>query len=549
MGCFPQRKLKKINMEYGSFEGKKSVHSHISRISNCETIKHIKIERGLFVQENYGDPLEKYQIICSLGEGSYGKVFKVKIKNTENFRAMKVIKKRYIFNSREEEKIKKEIDILKTLDHPNIIKVFEFYNSEKKFYIISELCNGGELFDQIIKFKNFDEKKASRIMKQLFSAVHFCHSNQILHRDLKPENILMESFDSEGYNSTSKINQRNSLNIKVIDFGTAEIFKKNSMLSKQIGTPFYIAPDVLKNEYNEKCDIWSCGVIMYIILCGSPPFYGKNEREIFNKVKMGNYTFSQNIWKEISNNAKDLIKSLLESDHNNRPSAEKAMNHPWFKQFPDDPMTEVNSSDYERDSFLEKIEKKKSKKESIVNEFSAYKDVLLNLKNFRAKQKLQQATLYFMVQQLLSSDEVKEIRDIFTKFDENKDGRLTKQEILKGFKKTKFLFCSPDDLENLMEIMDVDKNGFIEYQEFISATISKEKILIEENLKRSFEMFDKDKNGKITPLELKLVLGSNLKEEDDFVWKEIISGIDLDGDGEISFYEFKKMMNYLISTA
>ena len=175
--------------------------------------------------------------------------------------------------------------------------------------------------------------------------------------------------------------------------------------------------------------------------------------------------------------------------------------------------------------------------------------MLLNLKNFRARQKLQQATLYFMVQQLLSSDEVKEIRDLFCKFDENKDGRLTKQEILKGFKKVKFLFCSSEDLENIMELIDVDKNGYIEYQEFISATISKEKILTEENLTRSFEMFDKDNNGKITPLELKLVLGQNLEEENDHVWKEIISDIDLDGDGEISFYEFKKMMNYLISTA
>jgi calcium-dependent protein kinase len=556
MGCFPQRKIRKINIDYTSFDNnKKSVLSSInnnclSRLSNCETIKQIKIERGQFVQENYGDPLEKYDIVSTLGSGSYGKVYKVNIKNTQIFRAMKVIKKRYIYNSLEEEKIKKEIDILKSLDHPNIIRVFEFYNTMKKLYIISELCNGGELFDQIIKFKNFDEKKASIIMNQLFSAINFCHTNKILHRDLKPENILMESFIDE--------KNKKTLNIKVIDFGTAEIFKNKTMLSKLIGTPFYIAPDVLKNEYNEKCDIWSCGIIMYIMLCGSPPFYGKNETEIFNKIKLGNYSFTQNIWNEISNNAKDLIKSLLQIDHDNRPSAEKALKHPWFKQFPEELINEnVNSISVinDRDSFLEKYEKVNiAKKEKDLElkkgiELISYKDLLMNLKNFRAKQKLQQATLYFMVQQLVSSEEVQEIRNIFLKFDENKDGRLTKEEILKGIKKIKSLYFSSEDLENLMEFIDIDKNGYIEYQEFISATISKEKLITEENLKRSFDMFDKDQNGKITPLELKLVLGSNLDDDNlnEDVWREIILGIDLDGDGEISYYEFKKMMNYLIS--
>ena len=556
MGCFPQKKLKKINMDYTSLDNnKKSVLSQInnnmiSKFSNCETIRQIKIERGQFVQEIIGDPLEKYEIVSTLGEGSYGKVYKVNIKNTKIFRAMKVIKKRYIYNYQEGEKIKKEIDILKSLDHPNIIRVFEFYNTIRKFYIISELCNGGELFDQIIKFKNFDEKKASIIMNQLFSAINFCHSNKILHRDLKPENILMESFIDE--------KNKKTLNIKVIDFGTAEIFKNKKMLSKLIGTPFYIAPDVLKNEYNEKCDIWSCGVIMYIMLCGSPPFYGKNETEIFDKIKLGNYSFSHNIWKDISNNAKDLIKSLLQIEHDNRPSAEKALKHSWFKQFPEDLINENLNSLYDnndRDSFLEKYDKGNiTKKELEIkkgNELISYKDLLMNLKNFRAKQKLQQATLYFMVQQLVSSDEVQEIRNIFLKFDENKDGRLTKEEILKGIKKIKSILFSSEDLENLMEFIDVDKNGYIEYQEFISATISKEKLLTEDNLKRSFDMFDKDKNGKITPHELKIVLGSNLDDENinEDVWIEIISDIDLDGDGEISYYEFKKMMNYLISNA
>ena len=193
--------------------------------------------------------------------------------------------------------INKEINILKNLDHPNIIKVFEFYSSEKYIYIINELCTGGELFDKIVDVKYFSELVACNIMRQLLSAVAYCHENGVIHRDLKPENILIESSEEKN---------KDFFNIKVIDFGTCEILKKKK-LTEQIGTSFYIAPEVLKNGYNEKCDLWSCGVILYILLCGSPPFYGKNEKEIFRKILDGNFTFRHKIWNKISIEAKNLV--------------------------------------------------------------------------------------------------------------------------------------------------------------------------------------------------------------------------------------------------
>lgn len=511
---------------------------------NNSFYKKIKIERGLFVQGFSGDPLDKYEIINSLGEGSYGKVYKVKVKNSEIYRAMKVIKKRYQYNTQEEEKIIKEIQILRKLDHPNIIKVFEFYNTKVEFYIISELCTGGELFDRIIKLKKLNEKVAANVMKQLLSAILFCHKNQVIHRDLKPENILIESQDNQGEHQ-----ENNFFTIKVIDYGTAEIFKNNTLLHKQIGTPYYIAPEVLNNQYNEKCDLWSCGVILYILLCGCPPFYGKNDNAIFESVRSGKFSFKQPIWNSVSEEAKNLIRILLDLDYDKRPSAENAIKHPWFAKAQAASSRRVSETyDTDSESVFGRKPRLLTKNSTIKSSINGLKEVLFNLKNFRAERKLQQATLYFMVQQLLSSEEVKEIRAIFLQFDENQDGRLTKEEVLKGFKMSKFCLCSQDEIEKIMDLVDIDGNGFIEYQEFISATFSKKKILTEDNLKRAFDMFDKDKSGKISSEELKIVLGGN-NEENEEVWKRLISDIDLNGDGEISFYEFKEMMYNLVSSA
>jgi calcium-dependent protein kinase len=176
-----------------------------------------------------------------LGEGGYGKVYKVKHKLTGQYRAMKIIKCRSSSKNHEKQ-ISKEIEILKSLDHPNILKVYEFFCNRKTFFIINELCTGGELFDKIIEVKHFSESVAANIMRQIFSAIAFCHSQGVIHRDLKPENILIERQSEK---------HLEYFHIKIIDFGTCEILKNNKMLKEQIGTSFYIAPDVLKNEYNE----------------------------------------------------------------------------------------------------------------------------------------------------------------------------------------------------------------------------------------------------------------------------------------------------------
>ena len=486
-----------------------------------------------------------------------------------------------------------------------------------------------------------------------------------MYRDLKRENILIDSNETENNQFEDELPI-----IKVIDFGTAEIFAKDTLLSKQIGTPYYIAPEVLNNLYNEKCDLWSCGVIMFILLCGCPPFYGKNDQEIYKAIKSGKFDFSQKIWESVSQEAKNLITKLLDLDFDKRPTAEEAIKDPWFLLYEDNEgsgliqhtsPTENNNNVNERndansnynennnfDSSLNNYNKKndnnkndgeiektfksaktmrnlysnknlfknsnnnnlneisdssrnelncgmlensikelskkpnsnnkniqkisslnknnnnnlkssqrnksnilnsakKSKKESLVAELGLL-EALNNLKNFRAERKLQLATLYFMVHTLVAKQDLKFIRDLFYNFDKDKDGRLTKEEIQKGFRSAKFSEFSEEAMQRLMNIIDMDCNGYIEYQEFIAATYDKKKILTEFNLKKAFDMFDKDKSGKISSEELKTVLGGG-NEENDFVWEKIISEIDSDGDGEISYEEFKTMMYNLISSA
>ena len=404
--------------------------------------------------------------------------------------------------------IKKEIEVLKKLDHPNIIKVYEFYTSEKYIFIINELCTGGELFDKIVENKYFSESVACNIMKQILSAIVCCHEKGIIHRDLKPENILIQS---------EKEKSKQYFNIKVIDFGTAEILTK-SKLTEQIGTSFYIAPEVLKNSYNEKCDLWSCGVILYILLCGSPPFNGKTEKEIFQKILDCNYTFRHKIWNKVSKEAKNLVAKLLEINPDKRPSAIETLNDEWFKKY-ENIITTKNTIDKNR-----------------------YNMFIKNITEFHAEQKLQQATLAFLVHNFAPPEELALLKEIFYSFDKNNDGKLSRQEFLLGMSQFEQLPQFRSSINDLYKSIDADNNGYIEFEEFVRASISKELIINDHNLRIAFDVFDRDKSGGIVPSELKYILGDYNLHAKDYLWNKMIDQIDLNKDGQISYEEFKKMM-------
>ena len=464
------------------------------------------------MKEGTGDLYGSYELLNYIGKGGFGRVYKVRHKLSNQFRAMKIIKCKAENPHSNSAEILKQINILKTLDHPNIIKIYEFYSTEKYIYIINELCTGGELFNRIVEVKYFSESTACFIMRQLLSAVAYCHEKGVIHRDLKPENILIENSEDKN---------KEYFNIKIIDFGTCEILK-NKKLTEKIGTSFYIAPEVLKNGYNEKCDLWSCGVILYILLFGSPPFYGKNEKETFQKILDGNVSFKHKLWSKISEEAKNLVTKLLEVDPNKRLSAAQALEHVWFKK-------NIN---------LDLL--KETKNPESIGMF------MKNITEFCAEQKLQQATLAFLVHNFAPKEELNELKKIFFAFDKNGDGKLSKEEFIKGLTTIDFnlntILINDGNIDGLIKNIDSDNNGFITFEEFLIASVNKEKLLTEENLKMAFDVFDRDKNGGISHDELKYILGEFNPNVKEYLWKKMIQQIDLNKDGQISYEEFHKMM-------
>ena len=499
MGCFPENNknpliTSKINM--------KDEHSPDNKNNEEKFI----YREGILVKERNVDPLTLYDELNMLGEGAYGKVVKVRHKISKVLRAMKIIHKdKMSLGSEEEEALINEINVVKSLDHPNIMKVYEFFNKDNCLYIISELLSGGELLDKINDNNQLSEDVSAFLMKQIFSAVDFCHQKGIIHRDLKPENILIESEEEAN---------KEFFTVKIIDFGTSGKIKNGEMFNLNVGTPLYISPEVLKNKYNEKCDIWSCGVIMYMMLSGQPPFKGENDEEIYQSIKEGKYNFDDEKWDEISKDAKDLIKNLLIKDINKRYSAKQALSHPWITK-------------HRRNKVLDK------------NKLS---EVVTNLRNYSAKLKLQQLTLAYIVHNLTSKEDCEFLREVFIIFDESGSGNLTKDQLIKGLNNVLSPEESEKEVNRLMSIIDVDGNGFIEYEEFLRAGLNKEKIITKENLETSFKLYDINKRGKINAKELGMVLGQGDDNHGENVWQELIDEADIDKDGEINFDDFKTIM-------
>jgi len=320
-----------------------------------------------------------------------------------------------------------------------------------------------------------------------------------MHRDLKPENFLFATKTPESP-------------LKVIDFGLATTFEKKDEAKTKAGTPYYVSPQVLKGLYSHKCDMWSCGVMMYIIICGYPPFFGDTDSEILGRVKAGKYDFPAEDWSQISREAKELIEKLLEMDEGKRISAENALKHPWIGKAPsyDKPMSPK---------------------------------VMTNFKNFRNQNRMKKIALTAIAQQLPET-EIQQLKETFLAIDKNGDGTLTLDEIQNGAKQHNVNL--PDDFAAIFASMDSDGSGCIDYTEFIAATIEKRTYMQEDVCWGAFRVFDLDGNGKISKEELKKVLGS-LEEGDASKIvgqniEQLIAEVDTDGDGEIDFDEFMVMM-------
>ena len=670
------------------------------------------------IRKQLGHPFENYEIIKKLGNGTFGQVFKVVHKQTGVIRAMKIIPKNNLKPGFTDKDIIREINIMKSLEHPHVIKLYEFYIDEYNYYLLNEFCTEGDLSEKINKLKYLPEPIVKIIMVQIFNAVLYLNDRGIIHGDLKLENILVDSYldngirnikaelrnnsfissliqdakDVKNYLKNNQIrrtstvtnlkkfnfqekemeNPKKNINndkeklipkkvflrhtstiqmdilslqkfksepefmnfkggkknnsnkkeekkdnseeeriqeisqfkmedssftesddthkspspkrrgnlktiqneksnkkglikqlsiiteenkeeckeeyqdkeeqkpnqfgstikrkttynysslkiknfeLKLIDFGCSKIFSQHKKTFEDtIGTLVYCSPEVLKNNYNQKCDIWSCGVIMYILLSGKYPFYGKTESEINKKILLGNFDFNDKHFDNISESAKDLIRKCLIKDKNKRITVQQALKHRFFSD-------EINVNDI----FGDEIDTK---------------NILKKLKNSsKNKSKFYQTVLTYLSHNFAEKDELKKLRKIFYKIDLNLDGKISKEELYIAYKEAG-MNLTKQELNKIMDSIDFDGNGSIEYEEFIRVTLPKEKLFTDVNLKNAFDMFDIDKNGSISLNEILEVIGVD-KEIDKSVIEELKAEILKDGDEEIDFPHFKEIM-------
>ena len=703
------------------------------------SLSRIPINTKNIIRKASGNPFDNYKILQKLGHGTFGQVFKIMQKQTGNIRAMKIIPKNNLRPGFTDKDIVHEITIMKNLDHPHIIKLYEFYIDDYNYYLINEYCTEGDLSEKMAKLKSLPEQIVKILMAQIFNAVLYLNNKGIIHGDLKLENILVDSYLEYGANnpkeknnfisslmqdakdirnylssfklrrsstsffgqgSSSELLSRNTIDekeeedvknkntfqinllklekgkssnkiepfrvvdesenenessrkiteekkneedndsisledrkdcnisgieevdekimlnsieenssnvgsdveisspstkkkekqvkfetppkkkkilnfestedknqslslcksismtfkeekkespefkqykpintittfrrkstinynklkiknfeLKLIDFGCSKIFTQyRRTFEDTIGTLVYCSPEVLKNNYNQKCDIWSCGVIMYILLCGRYPFYGSTEEEITRKILIGNFNFDDKHFDNVSENAKDLIRKCLIHDKNKRITVKEAMKHEFFSG-------EIDINNI----FEDEVDTK---------------HILYSLKNNSRKiSKFYQTVLAYLSYNFADKEELKRLRQIFYKIDLNLDGKISKEELYLAYKEAG-IHISKTELEKIIKSIDFDGNGSIEYEEFIRVTLPKDQLFNDINLKNAFDMFDLDKNGSISMTEILEVIGAD-KEIDKNVIEELKSEILKGGDEEIDFKHFKEIM-------
>ena len=468
----------------------------------------IPVMQETFIIPKFGDPDKYYKKIKDLGSGSYGSVYQAKNLIMDNIVAIKMIEK-VQENMVDDLEIKNEVNILKSLSHPNIVKIYEFFDTVIYYYIVTEYCKRGELFSYITNVYN--ERQLAVLFYQVFSGLCYLHEKKILHRDLKLENLMVSEVEKD------LVTGEEYFWIKIIDFGTAKIFQKNKTEKTIIGSSYYIAPEVLKKKYNEKCDTWSVGVILYMTLAGCAPFDGEDDHEIIKSIKIGKYNKNDERFSKHSPEVKDLLNKLLERNIDKRLSAKEALNHPWFEKYGG------------RNLFSN------FKPEDI-------KPYIENLFNYKYNSKLQELVIAFLVHNLSNNDETLIILKMFRYFNKSGDCKLTKKELTQGL----YSYKDKDEVDEMVDVifnrLDGDNNGFIEYEEFLRACLDKKNLMTREKLKYAFRFLDKDNTKTLNAQKILQTFLTKPNKELEAVFNITLNEVDKDSDGIIDFDEFVELM-------
>ncbi|KAI6687510.1 hypothetical protein NL676_024338 [Syzygium grande] len=445
----------------------------------------------------YEDVKSYYTLEKELGRGQFDVTYLCTEISTGRQYACKSISKRQLVCKNDKESVRREIQIMQHLSgQPNIVEFKGAYEDRKSVHLVTELCAGGSLFERIIAKGHYSERAAATICREIVNVVHACHFMGVMHRNLKPERFLLASKDENAH-------------LKATDFGLSVFIEEGKVYRDIVGSAYYVAPEVLRRNHGKEIDIWSAGVVLYILLSGVPPFWAETEKGIFDAILQGDIDFESQPWPCISPSAKDLVKKMLTKDPKKRITSAQVLEHHWIKEGRD-------ASDKPIDSA-----------------------VLSRMKQFRAMNKLKKLVVKVIAENL-SEEDIQGLKAMFANMDTDKSGTITYEELKTGLARLGSKLTEAE-VKQLMEAADVDGNGSIDYIEFITATMDRHKLERDEHLYKAFQHFDKDNSGFITMDEIETaVRGYGMGDEDTI--RDIIAEVDRDNDGRINYQEFCAMM-------
>jgi len=428
-----------------------------------------------------------YKVEQVIGEGSLGIVAKVNRLSSNETYAMKSIMFSRVKGWMETELLN-EISILRSLDHPNIVRPQEVFRAKRQICLVMELCKGGDLYEHAL----WEERQSKRIIRQIVSALSFCHAKNVIHRDIKFENIMFEEDNPHS-------------NVKLLDFGLSKQFSGGERMKKVVGTIYSMAPEVLAGDYSCPADMWSIGVIAYMLLSGTLPFDGPDQNSVAEKVRRGKYSMTASQWNRVSAEAKEFIDSCLCLDPSKRLTADEALASSWLASSVDQAVST-----------------------------STGQDLVDSMSNFSKASKLKKTALMVMAHQA-SSNSLEELRKAFNGVDTANNGVISEAEFRSLVKK----YLPEHDAAALFATVDVGKTGTVQYREFLAATLEAKGLIREEALAAAFDRLDSDNTGFISRANLKSILGTDWSPE---MVDEMINEADIKKNGQIDFEEFLVLM-------
>lgn len=462
----------------------------------CNMITHSEISPCVILDsKTYTDVKNYYNFQKAIGHGHFGTVRLAQRQDANKKYAVKSILK--VRLKKGITVLRNELSILRESDHPNIIKVYETYEDDTYVHIVMEYCKGGDLLDNLIQRGQYDEENAAKIFEKILSAINYLHSLSICHRDIKPDNFLFTSKESDA-------------EIKCIDFGLATRFGEDDDMHSKVGTPYYLAPEILRGNYRKECDIWSLGALLYVMLGGYPPFEGKNQNSVFKKIISANYDFKKNVWKNVSAEAKDLIRRMLIPNPKRRITIPLALNHLWLLRH--------------RRMELPKVPLK----------------IFESLKNIKAPRKLEQEAMKVIIQDLCV-EEIHELKEAFLAIDAEKTGFITAIGIQQALKNSR-LYLAQEHMQKIINSVNYLGYGKLNYTAFLMATLNKKLLIDEEKLYEAFKHFDINNTGFITARDLRIVLQKSGTLVDEENVERMLMEVGLDDKKGLDYDDFKRLI-------